>query len=36
MTGEVMHVDAGYHVVGMINTSSAKQIAELLGNFEGE
>jgi enoyl-[acyl-carrier protein] reductase I len=36
VTGEVMHVDAGYHVVGMINTSSAKQIAELLGNFEGE
>lgn len=36
VTGEVMHVDAGYHVVGMINTSSAKQIADLLGNFEGE
>jgi enoyl-[acyl-carrier protein] reductase I len=36
VTGEVMHVDAGYHVVGMINTSSAKQIAELLSNFEGE
>ena len=36
ITGEVMHVDAGYHVVGMVKTSSAKQIAELLGNFEGE
>ena len=36
VTGAVMHVDGGYHVVGMINTSSAKQIAELLGNFEGE
>ena len=36
VTGEVMHVDGGYHVVGMIKTSSAKQIAELLGNFEGE
>ena len=36
VTGEVMHVDGGYHVVGMINTSSAKQIAELLGNFEGD
>ncbi|MGE5149877.1 MAG: enoyl-ACP reductase FabI [Rhodospirillaceae bacterium] len=36
VTGEVMHVDAGYHVVGMVKTSSAKQIAELLGNFEGE
>ena len=36
VTGEVMHVDAGYHIVGMVKTSSAKQIAELLGNFEGE
>src|SRR5476649_2008012 len=36
VTGEIMHVDAGYHIVGMINSSSAKQIAELLGNFEGE
>lgn len=36
MTGEIMHVDGGYHVVGMVKTSSAKQIAELLGNFEGE
>ena len=36
VTGEVMHVDAGYHVVGMVKTSSAKQIAELLSNFEGE
>jgi len=36
VTGEVMHVDGGYHTVGMIKTSSAKQIAELLGNFEGE
>ncbi len=36
VTGEVMHVDAGYHVVGMMRPSSAKQISELLGNFEGE
>ncbi len=36
VTGEVMHVDAGYHVVGMVKTSSAKQIAELLSGFEGE
>src|SRR5205823_12497848 len=36
VTGEVMHVDGGYHIVGMIKTSSAKQIDELLGNFEGE
>jgi len=36
MTGEIMHVDGGYHVVGMVKTSSAKQISELLANFEGE
>jgi enoyl-[acyl-carrier protein] reductase I len=34
VTGEVMHVDAGYHVVGMIKTGSAKQLSELLANFE--
>jgi len=34
VTGEVMHVDAGYHVVGMIKTSSAKQLGELLSNFD--
>jgi enoyl-[acyl-carrier protein] reductase I len=34
VTGEVMHVDAGYHVVGMINTGSASQLSELLANFE--
>ena len=33
VTGEVMHVDAGYHVVGMMKTSSAKQLSELLENF---
>ncbi len=36
VTGEVMHVDAGYHVVGMIKTSSAKQLSELLSNFDGD
>jgi enoyl-[acyl-carrier protein] reductase I len=36
VTGEVLHVDAGYHIVGMVKTSSAKQIAELLSGFEGE
>jgi len=35
VTGEVMHVDAGYHIVGMIKTGSAKQLSELLANFEG-
>ena len=36
VTGEVMHVDAGYHTVGMIKTSSARQLAELLSNFDAE
>ncbi|UYN97072.1 MAG: enoyl-ACP reductase FabI [Enhydrobacter sp.] len=34
VTGEVMHVDAGYHVVGMIKTKSARQLSELLGKFD--
>lgn len=34
VTGEVMHVDFGYHVVGMIKTSSAPQLGELLADFK--
>ncbi|MBV9836026.1 MAG: enoyl-ACP reductase FabI [Alphaproteobacteria bacterium] len=34
VTGEVMHVDSGYHVVGMIKTSSAPQLGELLADFK--
>ncbi|MGE3969122.1 MAG: enoyl-ACP reductase FabI [Dongiaceae bacterium] len=34
VTGEVHHVDSGYHVVGMLNTDSAHEIAELLQGFE--
>ncbi len=33
VTGEVHHVDAGYHVVGMMATDAAPQLAELLQNF---
>jgi enoyl-[acyl-carrier protein] reductase I len=36
VTGEVHHVDAGYHVVGMMATDSAKELAELLSGFEGK
>jgi len=36
VTGEVHHVDAGYHVVGMMATDSAKELAELLAGFEGK
>lgn len=30
VTGEVMHVDAGYHTVGMVSIDSAAETAELL------
>jgi enoyl-[acyl-carrier protein] reductase I len=33
VTGEVHHVDAGYHVVGMMATEAAPQLAELLQGF---
>jgi enoyl-[acyl-carrier protein] reductase I len=34
VTGEVMHVDAGYHVVGMMKPASAKPLSELLAKFD--
>jgi enoyl-[acyl-carrier protein] reductase I len=33
VTGEVHHVDSGYHVVGMMSTDAAPQLAELLRGF---
>jgi enoyl-[acyl-carrier protein] reductase I len=33
MTGEVLHVDAGYHTVGMMAVDEAGAIAELLSGF---
>lgn len=33
VTGEVHHVDSGYHVVGMMSTEAAPQLAELLRDF---
>ncbi len=36
VTGEVHHVDAGYHTVGMIATDAAPQLSELLKNFDPE
>jgi enoyl-[acyl-carrier protein] reductase I len=33
VTGEVHHVDSGYHVVGMLRTDAAAEAAELLANF---
>jgi enoyl-[acyl-carrier protein] reductase I len=34
VTGEVHHVDAGYHVVGMMAPDAAPQISEMLANFK--
>ncbi|MEO8559565.1 MAG: enoyl-ACP reductase FabI [Rhodospirillales bacterium] len=34
VSGEVHHVDAGYHSVGMIATDKAPELAELLKNFD--
>jgi enoyl-[acyl-carrier protein] reductase I len=35
VTGELLHVDAGYHTVGMIATDSAPELSELLTKFKG-
>jgi enoyl-[acyl-carrier protein] reductase I len=34
VTGEVHHVDAGYHVVGMLAVDAAPKVAEMLKNFK--
>lgn len=33
VTSEIIHVDAGYHKLGMINPKNAHQTAQLLANF---
>ena len=30
VTGEVLHVDAGYHIIGMINLDNAKECGKML------
>lgn len=35
VTGEVLHVDAGYHAVGMMAVDEVQQIRDLLQNFNG-
>ena len=30
VTGEIMHVDSGYHTIGMVAVDAAQQVAELL------
>jgi enoyl-[acyl-carrier protein] reductase I len=34
VTGEVHHVDSGYHVVGMLATDAAAPVAEMLATFK--
>jgi enoyl-[acyl-carrier protein] reductase I len=34
VSGEVHHVDAGYHVVGMLAVDAASDVAEMLANFK--
>ncbi|MBL4721295.1 MAG: SDR family oxidoreductase, partial [Alphaproteobacteria bacterium] len=34
VTGEVHHVDCGYHVVGMVAVDAADQVSELLSNIK--
>ena len=34
VTGEVHHVDSGYHVVGMLAVDAAPEVAEMLANFK--
>jgi enoyl-[acyl-carrier protein] reductase I len=34
VTGEVLHVDSGYHVVGMLAVDAAPKVAEMLRNFK--
>jgi len=36
VTGENLHVDAGYHIVGMVAVDNAGQTAELLGSMTRE
>ncbi|MBP2227038.1 enoyl-[acyl-carrier protein] reductase I [Azospirillum agricola] len=35
VTGEVMHVDSGYHTVGMVAVDEAAEVAQLLGSLGG-
>ena len=36
VTGEVHHVDSGYHVVGMMSTQAAPEVAEMLRDFTAQ
>jgi len=34
VTGEVHHVDSGYHVVGMLRTDAVPEVRNMLANFD--
>ncbi len=34
VTGEVMHVDAGYHTVGMLAVDAVQETSELLASMK--
>lgn len=36
VTGEIVHVDAGYHAVGMLAVDEAPALADLMGKFAAE
>jgi len=36
VTGEIQHVDSGYHTVGMLAVDEAKSISELLNEFDSK
>ena len=36
VTGEIHHVDSGYHVVGMMSVQAAPEVAEMLRNFSSQ
>ena len=36
VTGEIQHVDCGYHTVGMVAVDEAKNVSDLLGEFNNK
>jgi len=34
VTGEVHHVDSGYHVVGMLRTDAVAEVRSMLQNYD--
>ena len=36
VTGEIQHVDCGYHTVGMVAVDEASSVSELLNEFDNK